>query len=255
MGDSFREIAKRGREIEKELGINFDDVLNKLTQEVGEFNDAVQKYRGRFCRNRTEDLEDVRDELGDVLFNLSSVANRLGINPDEFSSLAGDTLKKFEDRMKEGSYRSKNVRVTLCGSIAFFDEMVEVKKKLEKRGFVVKMPPNELKGENGEIITAKKYYELRKSSGEKAAWIWERKAEAIDWHYQKVDWADIILVLNYDKRGIENYIGANTLMEMGLAFFLKKVIYLLNKVPEIGSREEILGMKPIILNGDLSRIK
>jgi len=44
-------------------------------------------------------------------------------------------------------------------------------------------------------------------------------------------------------------------MEMGLAFYLKKKIYLLNEVPELPYKEEILGVKPIILNGDLSKIK
>lgn len=29
--------------------------------------------------------------------------------------------------------------------------------------------------------------------------------------------SDAILVLNYDKKGIKNYIGGNTLMEMGFA--------------------------------------
>ena len=74
-------------------------------------------------------------------------------------------------------------------------------------------------------------------------------------HLEKVAWAENIIILNYDKRGIENYVGANTLIEMGLAFWLKKEIYLLNPIPEVEYKEEILGMQPIILNGDLSRIK
>ena len=60
---------------------------------------------------------------------------------------------------------------------------------------------------------------------------------------------------SYDKNGVKGYIGGNTLMEMGLAFYLKKKIYLLNEVPELPYKEEILGVKPIILNGDLSKIK
>ena len=44
-------------------------------------------------------------------------------------------------------------------------------------------------------------------------------------------------------------------MEMGVAFYLHKKIFLLNPIPEISYREEILGMKPIIINGDLSLIK
>ena len=62
-------------------------------------------------------------------------------------------------------------------------------------------------------------------------------------------------VCNYDKKDIKGYIGGNTLMEMGLAFFLKKKIYLLNEIPEISYKEEILGVKPIIIIGDLSKIE
>ena len=46
--------------------------------------------------------------------------------------------------------------------------------------------------------------------------------------------------------------------DMGAAghnFYLKKKIYLLNEIPELPYKEEILGMKPVILNGDLSKIK
>ena len=63
------------------------------------------------------------------------------------------------------------------------------------------------------------------------------------------------MIANYDKNNIKGYIGGNTLMEMGLAFFLKKKIYLLNEIPELSYKEEILGVLPIILNGDLSKIK
>ena len=41
---------------------------------------------------------------------------------------------------------------------------------------------------------------------------------------------------------------------MGLAFYLKKKIFLLNDIPEMSFKEEILGMKPIVINNDLSKI-
>src|SRR3990167_4062096 len=66
--------------------------------------------------------------------------------------------------------------------------------------------------------------------------------------------ADAILVCNYDKNGIAGYVGANTLLEMGLAFHLRKPIYLLNAIPEVSYKEEILGMQPIVIDGDLERI-
>jgi NTP pyrophosphatase (non-canonical NTP hydrolase) len=92
------EIAKRSREIQEEIGLNFDDVLNKFTQEVGELNDAVQKRRGRFCKTRLSNDDNLKDELGDVMFNLISICNRVDIDPDELPLLAKNTLDKFEER-------------------------------------------------------------------------------------------------------------------------------------------------------------
>ena len=48
-----------------------------------------------------------------------------------------------------------------------------------------------------------------------------------------------------------NYIGGNTFLEMGVAFYLNKPIYLLNIIPEIDYKEELLGMKPTIINNNL----
>jgi len=147
------------------------------------------------------------------------------------------------------------MKITICGSIAFFNGMLSIKKELETMGHEVDLPPTEVKDENGNMIPIAEYYRRRKEASEDEKWIWDRKAEAIMWHFKKVEWSDAILVLNYDKNDIKNYIGGNTLIEIGIAFFLQKKIYLLNPIPEISYKEEILGMKPIIINGDLSKIK
>ncbi|OGY79601.1 MAG: hypothetical protein A3B74_02400 [Candidatus Kerfeldbacteria bacterium RIFCSPHIGHO2_02_FULL_42_14] len=106
----------------------------------------------------------------------------------------------------------------MCGSIVFIDEMQETKNQLETLGHEVKLPPSEIIDENGKAIPAKKYYALRKATNTTEGWIWDRKTEAMRNHFDKVMWAESILVLNYDKKNILNYIGANTLLEMGLAF-------------------------------------
>ena len=96
----LKEIAEKGKQIEEEIGINIDDILNKLTQEVGELNDAIQKHRGIYCRSREEDLEHIKEEFGDVFFNLISLCYRIGLNPEDLSKYAEITLEKFEKRKK-----------------------------------------------------------------------------------------------------------------------------------------------------------
>ncbi len=146
------------------------------------------------------------------------------------------------------------MKITLCGSIAFYSDMLAVKEKLEKMGYEVDLPPSRIKDNNGNIISVKEYYQIRQTAKEDENWVWERKAEVMTEHFNKVAGSDAILVLNYDKHNVKGYVGNNTFLEMGVAFFLKKKIYLLNKIPELSSKEEILALKPIVINDDLSKI-
>ncbi|MCK4589343.1 MAG: hypothetical protein KAT77_02795 [Nanoarchaeota archaeon] len=139
------------------------------------------------------------------------------------------------------------MKITICGSIAFFDEILKVKQQLEALGHEVKLPPTEIKDKDNNLITVQEYYQLRKTETNPNSWVWDRKAEAIKIHFNKIKWADAVLITNYEKNNIKGYIGANTFLEMGIAFHLNKKIFLLNQIPEVDSKEEILGMKPIVL--------
>ena len=113
----------------------------------------------------------------------------------------------------------------------------------------------EVKDKDGNNIPVQKYYELRKSETDNHSWVWDRKNEAMKTHFSKVAWADAVLVLNCDKNNVKGYVGANTLIEMGIALHLGKKIFLMNQIPELSCKEEILGMKPVVISGDLGNIK
>lgn len=147
------------------------------------------------------------------------------------------------------------MKITICGSIAFYDKMLDIKAELEKLGHEVKIPPSEAKDEDGSTLDVRDYYVKRKSETDPVSWIWKRKEEAMRAHFKKVEWCDAVLILNYDKNNIKDYVGANTLLEMGLAFHLNKKIFLLNSIPEVNYKEELLGMMPKVIRNDLSKIK
>ena len=71
--------------------------------------------------------------------------------------------------------------------------------------------------------------------------------------------SDAIVVLNHTKNGVPGHIGANSLIEIGLAYnYLNKKIFLLHEPPDVRkekSTHEVLIMQPVILHGDLGRIK
>lgn len=138
------------------------------------------------------------------------------------------------------------MKIAICGSMKFHKEMREVKNRLESMGHTVFVPKSiELMDTVGfvhptddeERIQAKIEYDFIRS------------------HFKKVEEADAILVLNYDKKGIKDYIGGNTFLEMGLAFWLNKQIYLLNPVPRMDYLTEMCAMQPKVINGDLGLIR
>lgn len=65
---------------------------------------------------------------------------------------------------------------------------------------------------------------------------------------------DSVLVLNFNKNGVENYIGGATFLEMYDAFRVNKKIYLYNDIPEGILKDEIIGFSPILIKGDLTKI-
>lgn len=132
-------------------------------------------------------------------------------------------------------------KITLCGSIAFFDQMLEIKQQLESIGH--------------EVIIPTKPSEEEAKNCHKIDWIKTEKNSLMKEHFQKINLSDSILVLNFDKKGIKNYIGSNTFLEMGVAMHLNKKIYLLNEIPNQDSKDEIVAMNPTELNGNLSLIQ
>ncbi len=66
---------------------------------------------------------------------------------------------------------------------------------------------------------------------------------------------DAVLVLNYEKHGQPNYIGGATFLEMYDAFNQRKKIFLWNDIPKGILYDEIHGFGPIIISGDLKKVK
>ena len=135
--------------------------------------------------------------------------------------------------------------ITICGSMQFHREMSDAQQSLEHAGHTVLVPKdlytlahNESYMETDEErITAKVEHDFIRE------------------HFRKIEKSDAILVLNYDKKGIQGYIGGNTFLEMGYAFGLGKKIYLLNPVPDMEYAVEMHSMQTVILDGDLGKLQ
>ncbi|MBI5138752.1 MAG: hypothetical protein HZA95_03060 [Candidatus Vogelbacteria bacterium] len=82
----------------------------------------------------------------------------------------------------------------------------------------------------------------------------EWKASMLDKQIEKVTMNEAVLVFNCEKNGQENYIGGATFLEIFKAWELKKKIFLWNPIPEGMLYDELIGMKPTVVNRDLNKI-
>jgi hypothetical protein len=142
------------------------------------------------------------------------------------------------------------MKITICGSIHFAEEIVKAAKELEKNGHEVEMPAS-IKD-----FGVNNFEEADVLKNDREKYIKEIKPEYTRGHFNKVLNGDAILVINIEKNGIENYIGGATFSEIMLAFHGNKKIYFLNPIPDEPKTfiDELESVSPIILNGNLGEI-
>lgn len=129
--------------------------------------------------------------------------------------------------------KGHKMKISICGSLVFEEKMLAVQKTLEEMGFETNVPRAHER--------ANDYATVRK--------------EMIDNYFGKISASDAILVVNETKGEVENYIGGNTLMEMGYAYAQGLEVFLLNPVPDQSYAIEIEAMQPIVLDGQLEKIE
>jgi len=134
------------------------------------------------------------------------------------------------------------MKIFIICSKHFYDRIEPIKEELESMGYVITLPNHYDKP-----YSEDKY----RGTSEHANW----KSELIAHSENVILGVDAVLVLNYSKNGVDNYIGGATFLEMYDAFRLGKKIYMINDIPSGMLSDEIIGFKPILINGDLSKIK
>ena len=139
------------------------------------------------------------------------------------------------------------MKIMVIGSMTFAKVMLQTKKELEKLGHDADIPfdvEHHLNDE-GAIDDLDRNFQYCVEN------------DVVRKGFQQVADADAALVLNLPKNGISGYIGTSALMEMAIAHWLRKKIFLLNEPPEHTEHRwahEVKIMQPKILYGDLSKV-
>lgn len=134
------------------------------------------------------------------------------------------------------------MKICICGSLSFGDEIREIAHQLEESGHEVLLPNGIIERLNEQTNFDPVQAKIDTDSAHK--------------HVDKIRAADIVLVCNYTKNDIENHIGANSFAEMFVAYYLNKPIYALYPLPDMPYiYDEINSFGVKVLNGDLSKIQ
>lgn len=136
------------------------------------------------------------------------------------------------------------MKIFIICSKAFYNKVLPIRTELENAGHEIVLP-NSFDNPNAEReshnLGKKQHLDFKKK-------MFERSRNVA----QEVD---AVLALNFEKHGVKNYIGGATFLELYDAFILNKKIFLWNDIPEGILFDEIHGFAPIIIHGDLSKVK
>lgn len=138
------------------------------------------------------------------------------------------------------------MKIFLVASMDFYPKLVEIQSELIKMGNEIEIP-----------ISAK----MMVDSGSfdpgsfKGSYTNQQKMTFFRNNLDRMKDCDSILVINEEKKGIAGYIGASVIMEIGIAFYLNKKIYLWNPMSsDAAYKPEIETFEAIVINQDLSKI-
>lgn len=136
------------------------------------------------------------------------------------------------------------MKIFICCSKYFYNQIPEIKERLESEGHKITLPNSfdePFKEEETKKIGKEEHLKF--------------KQKMMRLHEPKIKRNDAILVLNFKKNNIPNYIGGATFMEIIKAWELKKKIFFYNPLPKCSFTDELIGINPKIINGYLELIK
>lgn len=120
-------------------------------------------------------------------------------------------------------------RIVLCGSRKIKDQIIELGKYIEKQDF--------------EIVVPKEFYTQ----------VEKRKASMLHFSEIQNPRTDYVLIVNDEKDGIPNYIGANSFAELAFGFYFGKKVFLKNDIYK-PYEDEIKAWGVIPLKGNINKM-
>ncbi len=136
------------------------------------------------------------------------------------------------------------MKIYIACSKYFYSEIKKIANILEDMGHKISYPNS-----YDEPFAEERFKQM--SAEEHAKW----KAMMMGKDKENIEPQDAILVLNFKKNKIPNYIGGATFLEIYMSWQLRKRIFFYNPLPNCSFTDELKGINPIIINGDLELVR
>ena len=136
------------------------------------------------------------------------------------------------------------MKIAVCSSMTFSPKILELGRTLKELGHEVTLPRF-----TEEYATLESSDSMHVESAHNKV-----EHDLIRDYFEIIKEQDAVLIYNKTKKGIENYIGGNTFLEMGFAHVLHKGVFLYFPIPNMSYSDEIEAMQPVVIRGDLKKI-
>ena len=140
------------------------------------------------------------------------------------------------------------MRIMICGSMSNAERLLRIKETLIEQGH----DPILTKDIQVHIDDPTQTDDLEKDL------VYCKENQILLNAFKEIESCDAILIANFEKNGISGYIGTSTLMELGVAYYLRKKLFILKPVPDSPKTRwahEVMIMEPVILDDDFSKIR
>ena len=134
------------------------------------------------------------------------------------------------------------MKIFMVGSKYSMGKFPAIQEQLEQKGHIITLPSG----------FGDPFKELEVKNLEKDVYI-KFKDKKLREQGERVAANEAILVMNFEKNGQVNYIGGATFLEVFKAWELGKKIFFFNPLPEGMFHDELVGMNPLVINGDFAK--
>lgn len=138
-------------------------------------------------------------------------------------------------------------KIFLAASMNFYPQLLQIEAELLSRGFEVEIPVSaKIMREKNDFVV--EHFKDTHTNSQKADFFRE--------NLSNMEKCDSVLVINEEKNGITGYIGTSVIMEIGIAWYLHKKIYVWKELPpDAAYKPEVDAFDAQIISGDLSKIQ